>query len=254
MKEIDYEIIIPNNRNSAEVVVVGDVHRGNEEFDEELWKQYYEGDSIHKGIKTDKTKHVICVGDLMETAMKDSLGEQEQVEWIEDQYLWNKQWLSEIYKDCRLIALIEGNHERRARKNWFRTTRLLAKEIGVPYYQGIMVVNITLRKGDKKRNYRLCFDHGTGAARTEGGRINMVKRLMAIVRDCDAYICGHLHDKFIIKRPIFEKGKQVKEVIIGMTGAYLGYGGYAEDKLYPLPARGSLKLKLHFDIDRISGR
>jgi hypothetical protein len=83
--------------------------------------------------------------------------------------------------------------------------------------------------------------------------VNAVLRMVDIVGDADAYIMGHLHDKFAISRPIFLNDKE-KERVIGMTGAYLKYGGYGEHRLYSPPARGSLKLKLHFDIKRITGR
>lgn len=253
MKIIDYEIIIPRGKTYTEIAIIGDVHRGNEFFDEELWNQYYEDYGSHKGFKNNKNIYILTIGDLMETAMQNSLGVQDQSEWIEDQYLWTKEWLSEINDDCRLIGLVEGNHERRATRNWFRTTRLLAKELDVPYAHGVIVVNITLRKGDKVRKYKICAAHGKGNPRTIGGKMNAVLKLKDIVADADVYVIGHLHDKFAKPVPIFFEGKLV-ERLFGMTGAYLSYGGYAEDALYPPPARGSLKIKLHFDIRRVSGR
>ncbi|KKK69508.1 hypothetical protein LCGC14_2933350, partial [marine sediment metagenome] len=95
--------------------------------------------------------------------------------------------------------------------------------------------------------------HGYGYARTMGGKVNSVLRMSNIVGDADAYVMGHLHDKFAMVMPIQLNGLW-KNRLIGMTGAYMKYGGYAEDRLYSPPARGSLKLKLHFDIERITGR
>lgn len=222
-------------------------------FDENLWDLYYEGTKGHEGFKTDDNMYVLSIGDLMETAMKDSLGVQDQSEWIEDQYLWVKEKLQPIKDDGRLIGLIEGNHEYRATKNWFRSTRLLSKELDIPYAQGVMIVNIILKKGDKTRTYKICAAHGYGGARTKGGKLNSLMRLRDIVADADIYVCGHLHDKIAIIVPIFNRDV-LKERLFGMTGAYLMYGGYGEKKLYSPPARGSLKLKLHFDIDRVTGR
>lgn len=253
MKIINFEIEIPKYKNFTEVIIVGDVHRGNRFFDEKLWKLYYEGTNGHEGFKTNKNQYVLCIGDLMETALKESLGVQDQSEWIEDQYLWTKEWLTSIKEDSRLIGLIEGNHEARATRNWLRTTRLLSKELGVPYTQGVMVVNLTLWKGDIKRKYKICAAHGYGFGRTIGGKVNAIMRLKSIVADADVYVIGHLHDKIAIMSPIFFNGV-LKEVLFGMTGAYLEYGGYVEDKLYSPPSRGSLKIKLHFDIDRVSAR
>lgn len=229
------------------------MHRGNRYFDEPLWNLYYEGTKNHEGFKTDKNQYVLSIGDLMETALKDSLGVQDQSEWIEDQYLWIKEQLQPIKEDNRLIALLEGNHEKRATRNWFRSTRLLSKELEVPYAEGLVVINITLCKGDITRKYKICAVHGAGSARTKGGKVNSIMKMRDIVGDADVYVMGHLHDKIAIVDPIYINGVP-KERLFGMTGAYLTYGGYVEEKLYSPPARGSLKVKLHFDIDRVSAR
>lgn len=253
MKVINFEIEIPKYRNWTEIAILGDIHYGNEFFDEKLWNKYYIGGKGHIGFRDDQNMYVICIGDLMETALKDSKGVQDQSEWIEDQYLWVKNVLTPIKDDGRLIALVEGNHEKRATRNWIRTTRLLSKELNIPYSHGYMIINIILKKGDKRRLYKIAVHHGYGWARSRGGQIGAVERMIKVVADADVYVMGHLHNKFAIPTAIY-RGDEIVEVLIGMTGAYLSYGGYVEDKLYPPPARGSLKLKLHFDINRVSGR
>lgn len=253
MKIINFEIEIPQYKTATEIDIVGDIHRGNRYHDELLWNLYYVGSTGHEGFKTDSNGYVICTGDLMETALKESLGVQDQSEWIEDQYLWIKEQLQPIRDDNRLICLVEGNHEKRASRNWFRTTRLLSKELDVPYAEGVIVVNVILKKGSKERRYKICACHGYGSARTKGGKMNSIMRMRDIVSDADVYVMGHLHDKIAISVPILV-GNEFKERLFGMTGAFLKYGGYSEEKLYSPPARGSLKLKLHFDIDRVSAR
>ena len=253
MKVIDFEIEIPKYKNKTEIVIVGDAHRGNYYHDEELWKLYYEGSAGHEGFKTEKNTYIVSIGDLMETCMADSKGVQDQSEWIEDQYLWVKGQLKPIVADGRLIGMVDGNHERRATRNWFRTTRLMAKELDVPYSDGIMVINLTLKKGEKIREYKLCVAHGWGSGRTKGGKINSIMRLAKIVGDADVYAVGHLHDKIQTTGSIFFNDK-VTERLFCMTGAYLKYGGYVEEKLYELPSRGSIKITFHFDIDRVSAR
>jgi len=253
MKIINFEIEIPKYKNYTEIGILGDVHYGNRYFDQKLFDKYYIGSKSHEGFKTDKNMYIISTGDLMETSLKDSLGVQDQDEWIEDQILWIMDILKPIHDEGRLIAMIDGNHEQRATKNWFRNTRLIAKILDVPYHHGYLIVNITLVKGEKKRKYKIACHHGYGYARTRGGILNAVMKMPSIVGDADAYVMGHLHNKFAVEVPIM-LGDKIVDRIVGMTGAYLSYGGYTEDKLYTIPARGSLKLKLHFDIYRITGR
>ena len=253
MKEIDFEINIPRYKNWTEIAIMGDIHRGNRFFDPKEFSRYYDGTPGHKGFKDDKNMYVITTGDLMETAMKDSLGVQDQSEWIEDQFIWTRDMLKPIADEGRLIGMIEGNHERRASRNWLRTTRLLANDLEVPYCPGYLLTNVHLKKNGNTRDYKIAGHHGYGYARTPGGKMNAVMRMAQVVGDADAYVMGHLHDKFAKVSPIQLGGKWV-ERLFGMTGAYLKYGGYVEDRLYGPPARGSLKLKLHFDIQRITGR
>ena len=253
MKVVNFTIEIPRYKNYTEVDIVGDSHFGNKYHDNALWELYYTGTLGHEGFKTAKNTYVICIGDLMETALKESLGVQDQNEWIEDQYLWTKRQLQPIKDDGRLIALVEGNHEKRASRNWFRTTRMLSKELDVPYTYGILLVNLTLKKGDNTREYKICAHHGYGNARTKGGKMNSIMRMRDIIGDADLYVMGHLHDRMAVTSPIYIHGEW-KDRVFGMTGAYMEYGGYAEDKLYTPPARGSLKAKFHFDIDRVSAR
>ena len=187
MKVIDYEIEIPRYKNATEITILGDVHKGNMFFDNALFDKYYEGGIGHRGFKTDKNMYVLTTGDLMETCMAESAGVQDQDEWIEDQYLWIKDMLEPIEEDDRLIGMIEGNHERRLSKNWFRTTRLLSRELNIPYSMGTMVINIILKKGGNTREYKICAAHGKGWSRTVGGKFNTVYRLNSVVGDADAY-------------------------------------------------------------------
>jgi hypothetical protein len=254
MKVIDFDIEIPRYKNFTEIAIIGDVHKGNEFFDpKEEFGRYYDGTEGHKGFKDDSNMYAITTGDLMETALKESLGVQDQSEWIEDQFIWIRDKLTPIAEDGRLIGVIEGNHEHRATRNWIRTTRLLAHDLDVPYCAGYLLVNVNLHKGDKTRTYKIAAHHGYGYARSLGGMVNAVLRMTDVVGDADAYVMGHLHNKFAIVSPIKLNGKW-KERLLGMTGAYMKYGGYVENRLYKPPARGSLKLKLHFDINRVTGR
>ena len=250
---INFDIDIPQYKTYSEIAVLGDLHKGNRFFDSVLWKRYYIGSASHKGFKDDSNMYVMCIGDLMETALKDSLGSQDQEEWIEDQYEWVKDQLEPIADEGRLIGILEGNHERRATRNWFRTSRLLARDLGVPYGQNSMIVNLILHKGEHEKKYKMFATHGSGSSRTLAGKLNTVMRMADIVSDADIYVCGHLHSRIAITAPIYKDDVE-HERLFGMTGAYLSYGGYAEERMYQPPARGSLKLKLHYDIDRVSGR
>ncbi|KKL55121.1 hypothetical protein LCGC14_2258630, partial [marine sediment metagenome] len=159
MKIIDFTIKIPRYKNFTEITILGDIHKGNKYFDKEEFSLYYDGSEGHKGFKDDPNMYVITTGDLMETALKDSPGVQDQSEWIEDQFIWVREKLKPITQEGRLIAVIEGNHEHRATRNWIRTTRLLAHDLDVPYCAGYLLLNIHLIKNEKIREYKIALHH-----------------------------------------------------------------------------------------------
>ena len=253
MKKLEYNITLRSDQNDVDIFMLADIHYGNRYHDKKLFQKYYVGDKDHEGFKTNKDYHVLCIGDLMETALKESKGVQDQNEWIEDQYMWVRDMLTPVAKDGRLIGLIDGNHERRAMRNWFRTNKMLASDLGVPYCGDSALIKVNLLKGCIKKSYTIYAHHGFGSSRTDGGKMNAAKRLALIVADADVYVIGHLHDKFAKISPVFIKGV-AEDRLFCMTGAYLTYGGYVEERGYSPPARGSLKVKLHFDINRVSAR
>lgn len=246
MKEIHKIIDLRDNQNFVEVFVLGDTHFGNKYHDAELFDLYYQD-----MLKPDN--YVVCVGDLMESAVFGSLGEHDQTKMINEQYLKIRELLKPISDDDRLLGLIYGNHEKRLLKNNFDIIDLLSKDLNVPNLEYMGIINLTLRKKNKTRCYRIAVAHGRGSGRTIGGKLNVVLNFAKIVNDADVYVIGHLHDKIAVTKSVFTS-MGIKDAVFGITGAYLKYGGYVEEAMYTPPSRGSLKLRLHFDMERVSAR
>lgn len=244
MKEIDFTIKLKPDQDFVEVYVLGDTHFGNKFHDPLLFNIYY-------GEMLREENYIVSVGDLMESAVDGSLGEKDQKERIDQQYIKLRKLLKPIRK--RVIGMVKGNHEERLIRQNFDINNLLHHDLGIANLGDMGVINIHLKKGKKQKTYRMMIAHGVGASRTEGGKLNAVMRLVKIVSDADIYVMGHLHDRMAVSKPIFTKDG-IKDRIFGITGAFLEYGGYAERALYSPPSRGCLKVKLHFDMDRVSAR
>jgi len=116
---------------------------------------------------------------------------------------------SQIYQFCELIApvrhrvlaCIGGNHERRGLAGGVDLGRLLSMLLEFPYSEGAQMLSIEYGKHrfpkDGYRNgpehpFRVYCWHGTGAASSPGGRINMT--LKATGNDeAQVFISGHIH-------------------------------------------------------------
>ena len=142
----------------------------------------------------------------------------------------------------KVLAVVEGNHERRiARDSGINTTELLAEGLGVTYSPASTLLKITMgrnRKNGKRYCYTLYLTHGTGAGRTAGGKINALRRLREIVL-ADVYVMGHVHwtasftENYFV--PDVRNNKiDEKTLTFVSTGSFLNWGGYAEEKnMYP---------------------
>lgn len=251
MKKIDFNIKLDSNEDFLEVFILGDTHIGSPDFDEKTFLDYYEG------LLHNKRMYVIGIGDYMEvvTSSARTRFAAQQTMPIHEQKVEIMNYLQPIAEEGRVITLLQGNHEQRlSLREDYDVTADLCRELDVDYSNDLAIIHLNIKKGRQTTKYIISCEHGTGWSRTVGGRANTIKRMEEIVHS-DCYVIGHLHNKMFYKLGILDNETlETREVGFGMTGAYLKYGGYTLRKMYRPPSRGSLKLKFHADMDRISGR
>ena len=199
-------------------------------------------------VKARPNRYAVMVGDMCETALRDSYGE------VYDQPLSPQKQAEEVVRlftpiKDRILGCVSGNHEQRVtQRTSFDPSMIYASALGVPYDPGSMVLAVKwggsrvggTRGGrklhnDGRRYYSIYFTHGWGAARTLGPRLSQPARLRDVVLNADCYITAHLHqpgefplDHFFIDLPHRQIVRQRQRFIT--LGSALDHAEYAEIK------------------------
>ena len=236
MKEFKIKLNAPNNK--FKLMVLGDLHIGDELCDLELVKETIDY------IKKNKDCYCILNGDLINNALKtsksDSYKEQMTIEEEQDLLI---ELLTPI-KD-RILVMATGNHEQR--------TSVLAginPLKAVSYALGIkdkLVENsyvLTLEFGTAhgikslSNKYIVYGIHGgTGGGRRAGATANALQDMSQRVVNADLYVHSHTHANVNYSDVVFlhdsrtNKVKEHKRMYFN-ANAFLKYGGYAEQKEY----------------------
>src|SRR5690606_12421607 len=102
-------IELPQDIEYAELVVLSDMHVGDPLFDGQLFFR------VRDWVLAEPNRYVICNGDMMITATKDSVSDvYRETLNPSDQLRWLKRELAPL-KD-RILCITEGNHEARITK------------------------------------------------------------------------------------------------------------------------------------------
>lgn len=167
---------------------------------------YADPNSDHNAIRRDidyvnSNENAYCVlaGDLMDCALKSSLGDVYSNLSPMDELKAITDLLEPIAH--KVIGIVGGNHEaRHYRTNGVDMTRLLARQLGIEdkYSPDTAVIFLRFGRHDGHTNhhrpilYTIYLTHGSGGGRKEGGKIQRLADYANII-DCDCYICGHTH-------------------------------------------------------------
>jgi predicted phosphodiesterase len=197
-----------------------------------------------------KTPNAYCIlnGDLMDTAIASSVG---------DTYGANLQPMEQL-KQCvkifepikdKILCILPGNHEGRTyRSDGIDITSLMATQLGVQDRYSPTTALLFIRFGeDLKRHRPMCYTvyatHGSGGGRKEGGKVNRLADLAAIV-DADIYIHSHTHLPVVLKKAYHRidtanSAVSVVDKLFVNTAAYLNYGGYGDTQGYSPASKDS---------------
>ena len=223
----------------ANVYTLADLHIGDSHCDES------EVLARVKAVQDDPYGLVILNGDLMNTALRNSVSD------VYGEVLSPMQQISHLVTMLRPIAdkvigVTAGNHENRVYKSdGIDVTRLVCRELGIEEKYSPEGVLIFLRFGirtpkgghtkdgrNPRQWYSIYATHGSGGGRKEGAKAIRLADMAAIV-DADIYIHSHTHLPMIMKQSFFRadssncSAKAVTKLFVN-TGAALYYGGYGQ--------------------------
>lgn len=232
--EIDYAYIVP----------ISDLHIGDPLFNEEKFKSFV------NWILNEPNAYVVLIGDLLDCATKDSVGDVYSATMTVQEAKKYAVKLLEPVKD-RILAVVAGNHERRIWKSTGSdVTEDISLILGVPYDPHGILLNVKVGKyrNNGRLNYTIYVTHGTGASRTIGSKANVLKRASDIVL-ADIYIIGHIHftmtfpDYYFVPDVRHRRVEKVKRLYVSV-GGFLEWGGYSEDAMLAPTKTGTVRVRL----------
>ena len=240
---------LPQDLETVELLIIADYHYADPHSDHDAIKRDLEY------LKTHNNAYCVLAGDLLDCALKSSLGDV-YVNLSPMEELSTMMDLLEPIKD-KIVGIVGGNHESRHYKtNGVDMTRLIAKQLGIEDKYSTDTALIFLRFGRTDNHthhhrpilYTIYLTHGTGGGRKEGGKIQRLVDLSAIV-DADIFVMGHTHLPASLKTA-FARPSPANSSITYCTklfvnaAAKLDYGGYGDIGGYKVAAKDTPRIIL----------
>ena len=222
--------------DGVEIHPMSDLHIGDTQSDFKLIMERIEH------IKNTDNAYCILDGDLMDSAIAGSVG---------DTYGAALQPMDQL-KRCvkifepikhKILAVLPGNHEHRIYKtDGLDITEIMCGQLGIANRYSPTTALLFVRFGknalrhNRPQMYTVYVSHGTGGGRREGGKVNRLADLAAIV-DADIYVMGHTHLPFVMKESFYRvSGSNSSVALVDKlfvnTAASLDYGGYGDAQGY----------------------
>lgn len=188
-------------------------------------------------VKNTPNAYVILDGDLMDTAIANSVGDTYGARIQPMEQLKHCIKLFDPIKD-KILAVLPGNHENRVyRADGIDTTAIMCSQLGLQERYSSTTALVFVRFGKdshygRKMLYTLYVTHGAGGGRKEGGKVNRLADLSGIV-DADIYIHAHTHLPLVFKESFYRVNSGASSVsmvdkLFVNTAASLDYGGYGD--------------------------
>lgn len=244
-----------HNKDINELIIfpIGDLHIGS---------PHYDPKTLHKQLREiEKAGHkarIIIMGDLAETALKDSVGAgvYEQQETAQQQMMTAKTIFYE-YKDI-IDGIVTGNHEERIYKNTgFDLMLYFAQIMGIEdkylRYQGIIKYTIG------QRTFNVSVWHGAGGGGTPGGAMNKLQKQANTVI-ADVYLMGHVHQRQAFSKTLYipdgthNKIDLHKQVFVVTGSALTHEGSYAEMSGFAPSDKGFPQITLSMEREQINDK
>lgn len=239
------KIDLPRELDSIELHIFADEHLGDENCDIKRLLQRVEY------VKNKPNAYCILNGDIIDNATRNSVGDvYSQTLNPMEQLARAVEMFSPIADKC--LCLTHGNHENRtARSEGINLSALLASQLGLHERYTSTSALLFVRLGEeatgrKETNgsgnvRKICYSiyalHGSGGGRKEGGKINRLADMAAII-DADVYIHSHTHLPIIMKQAFYRTDVRnstvgIAEKLFVNTASNLDYdGSYGEYGAY----------------------
>lgn len=207
-------------------------------------------------IKTHDNAYCVFAGDLMNCAIRGSIGDVYTDLAPMEQLKVCSELLSPIAHKC--VGIVSGNHENRHYKtNGVDMTRILARQLGIEdrYSEDTALVFLRFGRSSKHEQhhrpilYTIYITHGSGGGRKEGGKIQRLVDYSNVV-DADLYIAGHTHLPASLKigyarpSPANNSITYCSKLFVNSC-AKLDFGGYGDIGGFRPPALDSPKVILN---------
>lgn len=190
-------------------------------------------------IKNTENAYCVLDGDLMDVAIATSIGDTYGASIQPMEQLKHCVKIFEPIKE-KILAVLPGNHEHRIYKSdGVDLTELMCAQLGIPGKYSSTTALLFIRFGRNSKHggsrpqlYTAYVTHGAGGGRKEGGKVNRLADLSAIV-DADIYIHAHTHLPLVFKESFFRvytnnfTVSPVDKLFVN-TSAALNYGGYGD--------------------------
>ncbi|MEW6016506.1 MAG: hypothetical protein AB1760_00365 [Pseudomonadota bacterium] len=234
-----------------EVVIVpfADLHLGSPEFDAKKFAQYRDW------VLDAPNRFCVILGDVTEMVTRVSKGSpNEQSVTSKEQQKQAVKLLAPLGKAKRIIAALDGNHERRVDETSIVENIVSHQDVGCAdaycadgFY---LKLRVGRRDGDKQKPfvYNIYGTHGWGGGRSQGLVANKLLELRQ-QRFAHAYLSAHDHKPLVFA---LEYGlpdnrndceKRVLQVFMS-AGTFKDWGGYSERGGHRLPTIGTPLLHL----------
>lgn len=189
-------------------------------------------------VKNTPNAYVILDGDLMDTAIANSVGDTYGASIQPMDQLTHCVKLFEPIRD-KVLGVLPGNHENRVyRHDGIDITQVMCSQLGLQDKYSPTTALLFVRFGrnserhGRRQLYTVYCTHGAGGGRRPGGKVNRLEDLAGIV-DADVYIHAHTHLPLVFKQSFYRVSEQnsslaLVDKLFVNTAASLNYGGYGD--------------------------
>lgn len=191
-------------------------------------------------IKNTPNAYVILDGDLMDTAIANSVGDTYGAVFQPMEQLQHCVKLFEPLRD-KILAVLPGNHENRVyRHDGLDITQLMCSQLGIQDRYSPTTALLFVRFGKqtgrnshgRRQLYTIYCTHGAGGGKLVGGKANRLEALAGIV-DADIYLHAHTHAPLVFKQSFYRVSGANSSValcdkLFVNCNSMLDYGGYGD--------------------------